>query len=151
MAFFTTRDDENTDDITARLRDARQELELGQLTQEAFEALRTQLEAKLALFSIAPTRDENEDERLRDLEHLHSKGWISDEEYEQKRREITGQAAPEDIYTFDGHGPGDPDHVFDTAWMSKDQQLQQLETLYKAGLYTTEEYREEKKRIEGRG
>lgn len=152
MAFLTSRDDDTEESLGRQLAQAREDLEDGKLSQTEYDKLVLQLEAKRAMLSVTPVIDVNVEARLKDLDYLHARNWISDEEYEAKRAEILGEAPAAPAYSFDISQSEDHslNHVYDTPWLTREQQLLQLDTLHKAGFYTDEEYREEKRKIEGR-
>ena len=81
MAFLDSREtdtEEKLDELTAQ---AAQALEKGEIDKAEYESRILQLEARRALLLVAPAKD---------LDYLHSKGWITDEEYQARRKEITG-------------------------------------------------------------
>lgn len=92
MALLTEKDDESEESLMTKLRQAKADIEAGRMTRAEYDALTVQLEAQLALLDVPATVDANAQARLADLDYLHSKGWISDEEYEARKKEIFGQA-----------------------------------------------------------
>ena len=90
MAFLDSREtdtEEKLDELTAQ---AAQALVKGESDKAEYESRILQLEARRALLLVAPAMDANADAQLKDLDYLHSKGWITDEEYQARRKEITG-------------------------------------------------------------
>ncbi len=91
MALLTHKDDESEESLMAKLRQAKADIEAGRMTRAEYDELTVQLEAQLALLDVQPTLDANAEARLADLDYLRSKGWISDEEYQSRKKEIFGQ------------------------------------------------------------
>lgn len=88
MAFLTGREDDTPERLDELTRQAKIDLLSGEISQEEYESQMTQLEARRAMLSVAPVLDANVEDRLKDLEYLHEKQWIGEEEYLQKKKEI---------------------------------------------------------------
>ena len=61
------------------------------IDKEEYEARITKLEAQLAALSVTPPRTANQDAQLQELDYLRGKGWISQEDYETRKKEIFGE------------------------------------------------------------
>ena len=91
MAFLTSRDNDTPESLGELLRETNEALDAGEIDEAEYQSRITQIEARQAVLAVAPVQDANTDARLKDLEYLHEKKWISDEEYEQQKREILGE------------------------------------------------------------
>ncbi len=91
MALFTSREDESEESLREQRKEAEEALSRGELTQAEYDERVTQLEAQMALLSVAPAQNANAEAQLRELDYLLEKKWISAEDYEARRKEILGE------------------------------------------------------------
>lgn len=92
MGFFTSTEEDNTEEgIRARMKKEKMLFVQRLIDETEYEARITKLEAQLAALSVAPPKTANYDAQLQELEYLLSKKWISQEDYETRKREILGE------------------------------------------------------------
>ena len=92
MGFFTSTEEDNTEEgIRARMKKDKMLYVQRLIDKEEYEARITKLEAQLAALSVTPPRTANQDAQLQELDYLRGKGWISQEDYETRKKEILGE------------------------------------------------------------
>ena len=89
MGLFARDENTNTEEhVSTELVDLEKRFSLGELSQEDYEKRRLELEAQMAFLSVKPVPKLDLEAKLADLEHLHEKHWITDEEFESQKAEI---------------------------------------------------------------
>jgi len=91
MAFLTSRDNDTPESLDELLSQAQRALEAGEVSRADYDAEVTRLQARRAMLTVEPVQDANAGERVRELDYLLEKGWISPEEYRERKREILGE------------------------------------------------------------
>ncbi len=90
MAFLDSRETDTDEKLDQLLRETEEALAAGEIDRAERDSRVMQIEARRALLEVQPTLDANAQARLKDLEYLHEKKWISEEDYQTQRREILG-------------------------------------------------------------
>lgn len=89
MGFFTSSEEDNTEEgIRARMKKEKLLYVQRLITKDEYDARILQLEAQMAALSVAPTQTVNHDAQLKELDYLLEKKWISQADYETRRKEI---------------------------------------------------------------
>lgn len=92
MGFFTSSEEDNTEEgIRARMKKEKMLFVQRLIDETEYEARITKLEAQLAALSVAPPKTANHDAQLQELDYLLSKKWISQDDYEARKKEILGE------------------------------------------------------------
>ena len=89
MGFFTSSEEDNTEEgIRARMKKEKMLYVQRLIAKDEYEARILKLEAQLAALSVMPAQTANQDVQLKELNYLLGKKWISQADYEARRKEI---------------------------------------------------------------